>query len=114
MTLHVEFDEPGRFNRFVRALNRRPIMWTLGLLVPVYLFALVVAFAVLVADPRLYSPFVTFLGLLFAAMLVMSYHWLMSRYQRTSSAAQVIQFMAGLIPIVGGFVVIVFSRLATS
>jgi len=111
--LEVEFDEPRRFNRFVRALNRRPLVWTIGLLVPVYVFALMIAFAVLVADPRMYSPYVTFFGLSIAAILVMSYHWIMSRYQRASSVAQVVQFAAGLIPIFGGFVVIVFSRLLT-
>ena len=113
MSLKVEFDGPGRFNRFIGALNQKPLMWTIGLLVPVYLVALMIAFAVLVADPRLYSPFVTFLGLSTAAIMVMTYHWLMSRYQRASSVAQVVQFAAGLIPIFGGFIVIIFSQAVT-
>ena len=113
MTLEVEFDEPGRFNRLVRRVNQSPIVWTIGLLIPIYIVSFSIAFAVLVADPRLHSPFVTYSGLSIAAIVVMSYHWIMSRYQRASSVAQVVQFVAGLLPICGGFGVIVFSRLAT-
>lgn len=106
--------ENSLFQRFVDALNRRPLVWTIGLLVPVYLVSFILAFAGLAAEPHLYSPLISFICLLVAAFLVMAYHWTMSRYQRTSNLAQCIQFIAGLVPIVGSFIVLIIVKVAIS
>lgn len=113
MSLKIERAKPKWSSRFVRSLNRHPLKWTLGLLIPVYLSAFLIAFIVLVVDPRLHSPVITFLWLALAATIVMGYHWVMTRYQRVSTIAQIIHCSAGLLPIVGGFLVITFSRLVT-
>ena len=109
MLLDVEFDEPGRFNRFVQRVNRAPIIWTVGLMVPIYIFSFALAFIALASDPYIESPITTFLLLLVAAITAMAYHWFFSRYQRASSIGQVIQFGFGLLPVVGGFCIFVMS-----
>ena len=75
VSLEVEFDQPGRFNRFVQRVNRAPIMWTVGLLIPVYIFSFSLAFMALVSDPYIESPTATFFLLLIAATAAMAYHW---------------------------------------
>ena len=112
MLLEVEFDEPGLFNRFVQRVNRAPIVWTVGLMVPVYMFAFSLAFIALASDPYFESPVITFLLLLAAASAAMSYHWFFSRYQRVSPFGQFLQFSFGLLPVVGGFCILVISRMA--
>ena len=102
------------FEAFVELINERPILWTVSLLIPTYVFAFVIAFAGLALDPHLGSPLLTFLILIGAAVIVMTYHWTFSRFQRTSSVAQAIQFVAGLIPVVGGLVILLVSRLTVS
>lgn len=102
------------FEAFVELINERPILWTVSLLIPTYVFAFVIAFAGLALDPHLGSPLLTFLILIGAAVIVMTYHWTFSRFQRTSSVAQAIQFVAGLIPVVGGLIIILISQLSTS
>lgn len=99
------------FEAFVELINERPILWTVSLLIPTYVFAFVIAFAGLALDPHLGSPLLTFLILIGAAVIVMTYHWMFSRFQRTSSVAQAIQFVAGLIPVVGGLVILLVSHL---
>jgi len=99
------------FEAFVELINERPILWTVSLLIPTYVFAFVIAFAGLALDPHLGSPLLTFLILIGAAVIVMIYHWTFSRFQRTSSVAQAIQFVAGLIPVVGGLVILLVSHL---
>ena len=81
-------------------------------MIPTYFVSLSLAAMAMISDPFLYSPVVTFLVLLIAASFVMSFHWFFARYQRSSKAAQVIQFVAGLIPVFGGFCIIVISRMA--
>ena len=103
-----------RFDVFVDLINKRPILWTIGLMIPVYASAFAIAFAGLLIDPHLGSPLLTFILLAFAALIVMAYHWLFSRFQRSSFAAQAIQFFAGLIPVVGGLIILLISQLATS
>ena len=100
------------FEAFVELINERPILWTVSLLIPTYIFAFVIAFAGLALDPHLGSPLLTFLILIGAAVIVMTYHWMFSRFQRTSSVAQAIQFVAGLIPVVGGLVILLVSHLS--
>ena len=112
MVLEVEFEEPSRFNRLVRRVNRAPIMWTVGLMIPVYMFAFALAFIALASDPYIESPVTTFLLLLVAASAAMSYHWFFSRYQRASAFGQLLQFAFGLLPVVGGFCILVISRMA--
>ena len=106
-------DGQGWFGRFVQRVNRAPILWTLGLLVPVYTFSFALAFIALIDDPYLQSPITTFLLLLIAAITVMSYHWFLAHYQRTSLVGQVIQFLAGLSPVVGGFCILIMTRMAS-
>lgn len=110
MLLDVEFDEPGRFNRFVQRVNRAPIIWTIGLIVPIYIFSFALAFIALASDPYIESPITTFLLLLVAAITAIAHHWFFSRYQRASSIGQVIQFGIGLLPIVGSFFILVMGR----
>ena len=112
MTLAIEVNSSTNFSRFVDRVNRRPIFWTVALMIPIYFVSLALAFIAMASDPFLYSPVVTFLVLLIAALLVMSFHWFFARYQRTSNAAQIIQFIAGLIPVVGGFCIVFISRMA--
>ena len=104
----------NRFEAFVELINHRPMLWTIGLMIPTYVLAFAIAFAGLALDPHLGSPLLTFLILIGAAVIVMTYHWIFSRFQRTSVLAQVIQFFAGLIPVVGGLVIILIARLASS
>ena len=103
-----------RFEVFVDSINKRPMLWTIGLMVPAYVSAFTIAFAGLLIDPHLGSPLLTFILLALAALIVMAYHWLLSRFQRSSSLAQAMQFFAGLIPVVGGLVVILIAHLASN
>ena len=103
-----------RFAVFVELVNKRPMLWTIGLMIPTYAIAFVIAFVGLLLDPHLKSPLLTFILLSVAALIVMTYHWLFSRFQRASSLAQVIQFFAGLLPVVGGLVVLLIARLASN
>lgn len=112
MRLEVEFEETGRFNDFVKRVNRSPIIWTVGLMIPVYTVSFALAFIALASDPYIESPIATFLLLLIAAITAMSYHWFLSRYQRVSAFGQVLQFGFGLLPVVGGFCILVISRMA--
>lgn len=112
VVLEVEFEELGRFHDFVRRVNRSPITWTIGLMIPVYIFAFALAFVALASDPYIESPLVTFLLLLIAASTAMSYHWFFSRYQRVSTLGQLLQCAFGLLPVVGGFCILVVSRMA--
>jgi len=110
--LEIDVGDLGWFGRFVQRVNRAPILWTVGLLVPVYIFCFALAFIALIDDPYVQSPITTFLLLLIAATTAMSYHWFFARYQRSSMLGQVIQFVAGLSPIVGGFFILTISRMA--
>lgn len=105
---------PTRFEEFVELINERPMLWTIGLMIPTYVGAFVIAFTGLVLDPHLDSPLLAFILLAAAAVIVMTYHWLFSRFQHASFLAQAIQFFAGLIPVVGGLVVLLVSHLAVS
>ena len=96
--------------RFAEVVNRRPLLWTMGLMVPTYLLAFILAFAAFALEPMLIQPFLSFVLLCAASLTVMSYHWFFSRYQRTSRLAQAIQFFAGLLPVVGGFIVFAIMR----
>jgi hypothetical protein len=109
--LEVEFNELGRFYRFVQRVNRAPIVWTVGLLIPVYIFSFSLAFMALVNDPYIESPRATFSLLLIAGTTVMAYHWFFSRYQRSSSLGQAIQFISGLLPIIGGFCIFAMAQI---
>ena len=103
-----------RFAVLVELINERPMLWTIGLMIPTYVTAFLIAFVGLMIDPHLSSPSLTFILLALAAVIVMSYHWVFSRFQHTCSVAQAIQFFAGLIPVVGGLLVLLVSTLATS
>ena len=94
-------------------VNRAPIIWTVGLLIPVYIFSFALAFMALVSDPYIESPMVTFALLLIAAITAMAYYWFFSRYQRVSNLGQFLQFSFGLLPVVGGFCIVVVSRMST-
>lgn len=104
----------NRFVLFVELINKRPMLWTLGLMIPAYVTAFLIAFVGLAIDPHLSSPLLTVALLALAALIVMTYHWLLSRFQCTSSIAQAIQFFAGLIPMVGGLMVLLMSHLAVT
>ena len=112
MLLEVEFDEPGRFNRFVQRVNRAPIVWTIGLMIPVYAISFSIAFVAILIDPHMYSPVGQLALMVVSALLVMLYHWFFSRYQTSSTLAQVIQFSSGLLPVIGGFIVFGISYLS--
>ena len=102
------------FEVFVGLINKRPMLWTIGLMIPAYVSAFAIAFAGLLIDPHLGSPLLTFILLAVAALIVLAYHWLFSRFQRSSSLAQAIQFFAGLIPVIGGLMVLLISHLASN
>ena len=102
----------NRFAVFVELINTRPMLWTIGLMIPVYVSASAIAFVGLLIDPHLGSPLLTFIFLAVAALIVMTYHWVFSRFQHASSVAQAIQFFAGLIPVIGGLIVLLISHLA--
>jgi hypothetical protein len=91
-------------------VNRRPLLWTIGLMVPTYLLAFMLAFAALAFEPLRIGSVLPVLILCAAALMVMSYHWFFSRYQRASRLAQAIQFFAGLLPVIGGFMVFAIMR----
>ena len=112
MLLDVEFDEPGRFSHFVQRVNRAPILWTVGLMIPVYAISFSIAFVAILIDPHMYSPAGQLALMLVSALLVMLYHWFFSRYQTSSTLAQVIQFSSGLLPVIGGFIVFGISYLS--
>ena len=112
MLLEVEFDELSRFNRFVQRVNRAPIVWTVGLMIPVYAISFSIAFVAILIDPHMYSPFGQLALMVVSALLVMLYHWFFSRYQTSSNLAQVIQFSSGLLPVIGGFIVFGISYLS--
>ena len=101
-----------RFEVFIELINKRPMLWTIGLMLPTYASAFALAFVGLLMDPHLRSPLPTFILLAIAALIVMTYHWLFSRFQYASPLAQVIQFFAGLIPLIGGLIILLISRLA--
>ena len=103
-----------RFEVFVGLINKRPMLWTIGLMIPAYVSAFAIAFVGLLIDPHLGSPLLTFILLALAALIVMTYHWVFSRFQKANTLAQVIQFFAGLMPVVGGLVVLLMSHLASS
>ena len=111
MSLTSEIENSTKFSRFVERVNRRPMIWTIALMIPTYFVSLSLASIAMISDPFLYSPAVTFLVLLIAASLVMGFHWFFSRYQRSSNVAQAIQFVAGLIPVFSGFCIVVISRM---
>ena len=94
----------NRFEAFVELINSRPMLWTIGLMIPTYVLAFAVAFIGLLLDPHLRMPGLTFSILALAALIVMTYHWVFSRFQRRSSIAQAVQFFAGLIPVIGGLI----------
>ena len=112
MLLDVEFDEPGRFSHFVQRVNRAPILWTVGLMIPVYAISFSIAFVAILIDPHMYSPAGQLALMLVSALLVMLYHWFFSRYQTSSTLAQVIQFSSGLLPVIGGFIVFGISYMS--
>ena len=105
MALELELEDLGKFNRFVVRVNRSPVLWTIGLLVPIYILSFALAFVAILMDPHMYAPGVQLILLTVAALLVMSYHWFFSHYQTASTFAQWIQFISGLLPVIGGFVV---------
>lgn len=80
-------------DKFTSRLNASPILWTLGLGVTVYFCAFWLA--VLAIFPSF--PVVFEAGFLSAGMLVMGYHWAMSRYLTGSKMAQVIHMFFGVI-----------------
>ncbi|MDC3279111.1 hypothetical protein OAU68_02325 [Litorivicinus sp.] len=112
MTLAIEVNSSTKFSRFVDRVNRRPMVWTIALMIPTYCMSLSLTAMAMISDPFLYSPVVTFLILLVAASFVMSFHWFFSRHQRSSNTAQIIQFVAGFIPVFGGFCIVVISRMS--
>ena len=79
-------------DKFIERLNHRPILWSLGLGVTVYFCAFWLA--VLGMFPRF--PLIFEVGFLLAGMLVMGYHWAMSRYLAESKLAQIIHLSFGL------------------
>lgn len=103
-----------RFAVLVELINERPMLWTIGLMIPTYLTAFLIAFVGLVIDPHLSSPLLTFVLLALAALIVMTYHWLFSRHQHASSVAQATQFFAGLIPVGGGLTILLISQWAVT
>ena len=79
-------------DNFIERLNARPILWTLGLGVTIYFLAFWLA--VLGMFPRF--PLIFEVGFLSAGILVMGYHWAMSRYLAESKLAQSIHLCFGL------------------
>lgn len=103
-----------RFAVLIELINERPMLWTIGLMIPTYLTAFLIAFVGMAIDPHLSSPLLTFVLLALAALIVMAYHWLFSRYQHASSVAQATQFFAGLIPVGGGLTILAISQWAVT
>ena len=60
MLLDVEFDEPGRFNRFVQRVNRAPMVWNIAVLFRCLYFLFSLGFMALVNDLSIESPLATF------------------------------------------------------
>lgn len=79
-------------DKFTARLNTSPIIWTLGLGVIVYFCAFWLAVLGMFAR----FPLIFEVGFLLAGMLVMGYHWTMSRYITGSKLAQGIQLAFGL------------------
>ena len=79
-------------DKFIERLNQKPIFWSLGLGVFIYLFA--IWLAVLGMFKRF--PLSFEIGFLSAGALVMAYHWTMSRYITASTIGQVIQVAFGI------------------
>ena len=79
-------------DKFIERLNRKPILWSLGLGVTVYFCAFWLA--VFAMFPRF--PLIFEVGFLSAGASVMAYHWTMSRYITASKLAQCIQLAFGL------------------
>ena len=78
--------------RFIERLNRKPILWTIGLGLTVYFCAFCLAvFAMFPNFPLIFE-----VGFLTAGSLVMSYHWAMSRYLVECRLAQFIHLSFGL------------------
>ena len=98
---------------FVERINNRPLVWTIGVMVPTYVVSFIIALGGLAIDPHLGSPLLTFAILTSAALLIMSYHWVFTRFQRTSALAQAIQFFAGLLPVVGGLMILLIAQMAS-
>ena len=77
--------------RFIKKLNDRPIIWTLSLGITIYFCAFWLAvLGMLGPFPLSFES-----GFISAGMLVMTYHWLMSRYIIESKTAQLIQITFG-------------------
>ena len=79
-------------DKFTSRLNASPIIWTLGLGVTVYFCAFWLAVLGMFAR----FPLIFEVGFLTAGSLVMGYHWLMSRYIKSSNLAQFVQLAFGL------------------
>ena len=79
-------------DRFIERLNHNPILWSLGLGVTIYLCAFWLAVLGMFAR----FPLIFEVGFLSAGMLVMGYHWTMSRYIKGSKLAQGMQLAFGL------------------
>ena len=79
-------------DKFTARLNTSPIIWTLSLGVIVYFCAFWLA--VLGMFERF--PLIFEVGFLTAGSSVMGYHWLMSRYIKSSNLAQFVQLAFGL------------------
>lgn len=79
-------------DKCIEHLNHKPILWSAGLGLVVYFCAFWLAVFSMFPDfPSIYE-----VGFLSAGLLVITYHWAMSRYITASSMAQIIQIAFGI------------------
>ena len=84
---------------FVELVNRWPVACTLGVGLSLYVGAIAtVMFAGTPHQGSFTSRFLTLVGL---GLVLIGYHWFISRFVRDSVAAQVIHLTLALIPVAG-------------
>ena len=84
---------------FVDLVNKRPLAWTLGIGLSLYVLA--VAAVMFAGTPHQGNFTSRFLALVGVGIVLIGYHWFVSRFVRDSVAAQVIHLTFALIPIAG-------------
>ena len=84
---------------FVDLVNKRPLAWALGIGLSLYVLAIAaVMFAGTPHQGNFTSRFFTLVGV---GVVLVGYHWFVSRFVRGSVLAQVTHLMLALIPVAG-------------
>ena len=84
---------------FIELVNKWPAAWTLG--VGLFLYVVAMATVLLAGTPHQGSFTSRFLTLVGVGVVLIGYHWFVSRFVRDSVAAQVIHLTLALIPVAG-------------